>query len=106
LDPVPATRRSWSPASSTISASFMVPQMILRRPATTLRSGDCSVGLNNSGRRRNSFVDLFGRAGVSRSKILSLYTSYMEIRIAYSACGSASTVTLLISGNCGSTDGL
>lgn len=82
FDPVPATRRSCSPASRTIKASFIVPQIIFLNPATTFLSGDCSVGLNKRGRRRNSFVDLFGLAGVSRSKIRSLYTSYIEIRIA------------------------
>lgn len=80
--------------------------MILRRPATTFLSGESSVDLNSNGRRRYSFVaaDLIG--GVSRSKILSLYTSYIDTRTVYSEEGSHDTLIVLISGLCGSTEGL
>jgi hypothetical protein len=98
LLPVPATLRSCKPASSTINAWCRLPQMTLRNPATAFRSGDASVGLNNNGRRRYSLVavDLIG--GVRRSKIRSLYTSYMDMRIAYSADGSQDTERALTSG--------
>jgi hypothetical protein len=98
LLPVPATLRSCKPASSTINAWCRLPQITLRNPATAFRSGDASVGLNNNGRRRYSLVavDLIG--GVRRSKIRSLYTSYMDMRIAYSADGSQDTERALTSG--------
>lgn len=67
LLPVPATRLSCRPASSTMTASLKLPQMTLRSPATTLRSGDSSVDLNSSGRRRYSLVATDLVAGVSRS---------------------------------------
>ena len=103
--PVPATLRSCKPASSTINAWCRLPQITLRNPATAFRSGDPSVGLNNNGRRRYSLVavDLIG--GVRRSKIRSLYTSYMDMRIAYSADGSQDTESALTSGCWGKVDG-
>jgi hypothetical protein len=72
LLPVPATRRSCSPASSTISAWFMLPHTTLRSPATSFLSGDASVDLKRSGRRRYSFVAADRIGGVSRSKMRSL----------------------------------
>lgn len=67
LLPVPATLRSRSPASSTMMASLRLVQTTLRRPATTLRSGDSSVDLKSSGRLRKSFVAADLDGGVRRS---------------------------------------
>ena len=98
LLPVPATRLSWRPASSTNNASLRLLQMIFRRPATTLRSGESSVDLKSRGRRRYSLVAFDLTGGVRRSNIRSLYTSYMEMRMAYSADGSHELRIELISG--------
>lgn len=89
LLPVPATLRSMRPVSRTIKASSKLPQIIFVRPATTLRSGLCSVLLNNKARRLTLGFLLFMTLPVRRSKIRSLYTSYIETTMAYSAVGSA-----------------
>ena len=82
LLPVPATLRSCNPVSSTMSASSYVPHTTFLSPATTFRSGEASVDLNRRCRRRRSLV-LVGT--VSKSKMRSLYTSYIDTRIVYSA---------------------
>ena len=72
LLPVPATLRSVRPVSSTIMASSKLPQMIFVRPATTLRSGLCSVLLKSSARRLTLGCLFFIALPVNRSKMRSL----------------------------------
>ena len=60
------------------------------------------MDLNNSARRRRSFRL---RDWERRSKIRSLYTSYIDTRIAYSVFGLIDTERSLISGKFGSADG-
>lgn len=72
LLPVPATLRSMRPVSKTIMASSKLPQIILVRPATTFRSGLCSVLLNSSARRLTLGCLFFIAIPVKRSKIRSL----------------------------------
>ena len=51
LLPVPATLLSWRPVSRTRSASSRFAHTTLRKPATTLRSGENSVFLKRRARR-------------------------------------------------------
>lgn len=105
LLPVPATLRSMSPVSRTMSASSKLPQMILVRPATTFRSGLCSVLLNNNARRFTVEFLFFMAFPHRRSKMRSLYTSYMEMTMAYSAFGSAGMSISATEGDCGNAEG-
>lgn len=83
LAPVPVTRLSSSPVSRTSNASSKLPQTIFLNPVTTLRSGDHDVFLNST-----CFLLAAVFAVLSRSNILSLYTSYIETTIAYSEFSS------------------
>ena len=106
LLPVPVTFRSINPVSSTISASSKLPQMILVRPATTFRSGLCSVLLKRRARRLTFEFLLFVAVPVKRSNIRSLYTSYIEMTMAYSAVSSTGISMSCTLGDCGRADGL
>lgn len=105
LLPVPATLRSVRPVSSTIMASSKLPQMILVSPATTFRSGLCSVLLKRSARRLTLGCLFFIALPLNRSKMRSLYTSYIEITMAYSALVSVGIATSATDGFCGRVDG-
>lgn len=93
LLPVPATLRSIRPVSKIIIASSKLPQMIFVRPATTFRSGLCSVLLNNNALRLTLGCLFFSALPLNRSKMRSLYTSYMDITMAYSALVSVGRTT-------------
>jgi hypothetical protein len=105
LLPVPVTLRSMRPVSSTIMASSKLPQMILVRPATTFRSGLFSVFLKSKALRFTFGCLFFAVFPLNRSKMRSLYTSYMDMTMAYSASGSVGIWMSATEGDDGSVDG-